>query len=980
MHIGLLWDSVSRNVGDQAIGIVLQRILQQHGVRYQVIDPFKPNMQDVATLIVGGGELIRAPGHHFYDAFRVPGPHILNTVGVLDATDADYLSDYRLVTTRSGADAAKLGRGEVSPCLTLLYDKYLPSGNPPIDIPDGAIGFHITTAFHEHCTSLVEWLRKVDIGPVVWLPVTHYNGDYLLMKALAAHVPGSLILPRMTPDDTFRTIGRMRALVSSSLHATLFAYTQNIPFLATDYPNKINYFLSERDLHHYSFHSTAQIAERLPLLLESPPSLATRDQDRLRCQQTASQIVDQALQGLQEAEARTLYRLPATHRGAYQGEMEFYQHIAELSTAFLNRELRMKADQGLAIDALRARYPWRLVETWGRVKNSLKTVPLARRIRTSLQRVLRRGLSSVARDPAYTEYITTVEDAGHDLRPDVEQRSSTEDTVEFIIITSLQSVKLPLLKCAFQSVQAQVFRNWSWYLIDYGSDAAVSSYAKWKSLLDSRVQVVKRWSGSDAVGTLSQAMSATQSSYVVFLEPHDRLDARALAALAGAVYRNRDADIVYSDTDRVDEQGIRFDPLFKPDWSPETFLSVDLLQGATAIRTDLLLEVLSQNSLSLNIDSRSELLFRVTEAASQIRHVPQILGHLHGNSPADYARDTRDREPVQEHLRRCGVSIDGISERKETWDDRSLRVTWLPQHGHQVSIIIPSRDKPAMLRYSLATLLERTQYRNFEIIVVDTRSEEAETYELYDQLEAEHGVRIVHNDRPFNFSEACNLGAQAASGELLLFLNNDTLVLHDDWLERLVQWFDIPRVGVTGAKLLRPEGTIQHAGVILGMSGLAAHPFDGLEEGSKTIFGSDTWYRNLLAVTAACLVIRRSIFEEIGGFDEGYRLLYSDTALCLSAYRAGYRVVYTPDARLLHFESSTHKRLVPHADFVRAAEQFKPWLEKGDPFFNPNMTYLHPIPAFSGHSSHRPLDHTRQLLDRLPDKDWFRIPDDLDPL
>lgn len=196
----------------------------------------------------------------------------------------------------------------------------------------------------------------------------------------------------------------------------------------------------------------------------------------------------------------------------------------------------------------------------------------------------------------------------------------------------------------------------------------------------------------------------------------------------------------------------------------------------------------------------------------------------------------------------------------------------------------------------------------------------------------------------------------------------------------MAQWFEREGVGVVGAKLLYPDGKVQHGGVIVGLSGMASHAFQLSEESIMTHFGSDDWYRDYLAVTGACLLIDRRLFERIGGFDEAYELVYSDVELCLRAVAAGYRVVYTPDARLLHHESLTHKRRVPYDDFLRANEHFKTWIERGDPYYNPNLSHIGTLPNFSANSGERAVHLNAVLMAKLralPAKGYLTLPDDL---
>jgi GT2 family glycosyltransferase len=211
---------------------------------------------------------------------------------------------------------------------------------------------------------------------------------------------------------------------------------------------------------------------------------------------------------------------------------------------------------------------------------------------------------------------------------------------------------------------------------------------------------------------------------------------------------------------------------------------------------------------------------------------------------------------------------------------------------------------------------------------------------------------------------------------MLLFLNNDTEVLEEEWLDRMLQWFERPGVGVVGAKLLYPNGRVQHAGVILGIGGLAGHIFTEERENTFGFFGTDGWYRNLSAVTGACLMIPRDLYERIGGFDETFQLIYSDVQLCLRATDLGYRVVYTPEARLLHHESATHHRRIPRVDFENATRKWKLRLEKGDPFFNPNLTCGSSRPVLRM-GKETPVALNELLMQKLPQKEIILLPGDL---
>lgn len=335
--IGLLWDSASNNMGDQAIGSLLQRAFAAQHIPHAAIDLFDPDLRDTVMLVIGGGELIRPEGNAFYDTFRVPGRHILNTVGVLDGSaDLDYLRDYRLVTVRSAADQKRLGFGEIAPCLSLLYADYL---QEPLsfDIPRGAVGIHVHAGSLRHAWELVRWLNLHLPYPIVWLPVTHYNADIELMRVLASRVPNSFMLPVQSPDQIFQIIGKLRFLVSSSLHATLFAYAQNIPFLAWNGSPKIATFLEERNLSRAGFDDSAALTEKLSVLLDHFPDFShSRLLDQQRCRTVLEQIFTLSETAFQEQTPSAAIPFKSADRYIHTTEVNTYRAVGE-NTAVIHR-------------------------------------------------------------------------------------------------------------------------------------------------------------------------------------------------------------------------------------------------------------------------------------------------------------------------------------------------------------------------------------------------------------------------------------------------------------------------------------------------------------------------------------------------------------------------------------------------------------------------------------------------------------------
>jgi GT2 family glycosyltransferase len=260
-----------------------------------------------------------------------------------------------------------------------------------------------------------------------------------------------------------------------------------------------------------------------------------------------------------------------------------------------------------------------------------------------------------------------------------------------------------------------------------------------------------------------------------------------------------------------------------------------------------------------------------------------------------------------------------------------------------VSILIPNRDRIDLLSRCVESILEKTTYKNYEVLVVESGSQPA-AFRYYDEIEKHRKVRILSYPKGLNYSAVNNFGAKYARGDVLLFLNNDTEIIDPDWLEEMIRWAERKEIGVVGTKLVKRDGTIQHAGVIIGLTGFAGHIFAGLTEGHWGPFGSTEWYRNYLAVTGACLMVRRNVFQEVGGFREDFCYCGSDVEFCLRTKERGYRVVYTPFAKLLHNEAATRGGSIPNGDFQVSFQHCEQYLRNGDPYFNPNLSYWHTAP------------------------------------
>jgi GT2 family glycosyltransferase len=551
---------------------------------------------------------------------------------------------------------------------------------------------------------------------------------------------------------------------------------------------------------------------------------------------------------------------------------------------------------------------------------------------------------------AYERWIATYEPRELEI---YQQRKQAETFVIAPLISFITPVYNPdpeVLRETIESVLAQTYPRWELCLADGNSTrAGVKEVLDAYAHKDSRIRVNHLPENRGISGNSNEAMQMSRGEFLALLDHDDLLSPAMLYEVVKKLNEKPDADIIYFDEDKKTGDGKeRLAPIFKPHtWSPDHLLATNYLMHSV-IRRSL---VFAAGGFDSAMDGAQDwdLLLRCVEQTDRIYHVPQVL--YHWRQVENSAALSTTTKPwafkaqalcVAAHLKRIGIETPRVT----SPEIGRVRVIW-PMSTAKVSIIIPTKDKPELLRACLSSLLKYTTYPNYEIILVDTGSTQRETLRYYEELQAEPNVRLVeYPHAPFNFSATNNFGAGFATGDMLLFLNNDTEVLNADWLEEMAGWMERPGVGVVGAKLIRPDETIQHAGVVIGLGGHASHVFDGCSKQYYSIFGSPDWYRNYQAVTGACLMIRRELFATVGGFDEAYLIGYSDTTLCLAAIEQGYRVVYTPFACLLHHEGGSRGYYLPPSDVLRAYGEMQPAIEAGDPYFNPNLSYLRLDPDF----------------------------------
>jgi GT2 family glycosyltransferase len=497
------------------------------------------------------------------------------------------------------------------------------------------------------------------------------------------------------------------------------------------------------------------------------------------------------------------------------------------------------------------------------------------------------------------------------------------------------------LREAIKSVQAQIYENWELCLADDASEQEeLASILKDYAERDRHIRITELPKNHGIAGATNAALALAHGEFVGFLDHDDTLAPDALYRVVKYLQQDRDADVIYSDEDKLDAADRRFEPFFKPDWSPDLLLSMNYVCHFLVLRRNLLEKL---GGLYAGYDGAQdyELVLRLTERTNRIHHLPRVLYHwrrLETSTAASpeakpHANDAAKRA-ITEHLKRNQVAAQvepGIATGR--W-----RVKYEIIGHPQVSIVLPTGGRLELLRPCLDSLFRTTDYPNYNILLVDN-SKSAAVQEYITGLANKRISYIDYRNRPFNFSALNNYAVKQTQAPLLLFLNDDTTIVHEDWLSALVEHGQRPSVGIVGAKLVYPFGLIQHAGVVMGIFENTAHAFRNLPADSRTYFDFPQIVRNCSAVTAACMLTKRKLFLDLGGFNETrLAVAFQDVDYCLRVRQAGLFVVYTPYCLLVHHESVTKDEKLGHPKEVRYMQQ--QWAEviTNDPFYSPNLT------------------------------------------
>ena len=537
-------------------------------------------------------------------------------------------------------------------------------------------------------------------------------------------------------------------------------------------------------------------------------------------------------------------------------------------------------------------------------------------------------------------------------KPSMEEFEKQRETIfEYMplvsILVPVYNTPEEFLKQMIQSVRKQTYGNWELCIANANpANEQVADILKIAAAKDGRIKIIDVPENKGIAENTNAALAIASGDYIGLLDHDDLLTPDALYEVVKAINENGRPEVIYSDEDKVTtDLSEHFQPHMKPDFNKDLLRSNNYITHFFVAASTLLDRVGGFDG-AYNGAQDYDLILRCTEEADGIVHIPRILYHwrVHKASTADnpaskmYAFDAGKRA-IEAHLKRCGEK----GEVSHTKDLGFYRVTYPVQGNPLVSIIILNKDQRETLEKCLKSI-EKSTYQNYEIIIVENNSTDEETFAYYEKIKSDR-IKVIRWPDEFNYSAINNFGVKHAKGDYLLLLNNDVEVITENWLEEMVANCQRKDVGVVGVKLYYPDDTIQHAGIVIGIGGVAGAVFVGMPRAYTGYLHKASIQQDLSAVTAACMMVKRSVYEELGGLEEKLKVAFNDVDFCLRVRDKGYLVVYNPNVELYHYESKSRgtedskekvRRFQNEIEYMRS--HWLNLLKKGDPMYNPNLT------------------------------------------
>lgn len=523
---------------------------------------------------------------------------------------------------------------------------------------------------------------------------------------------------------------------------------------------------------------------------------------------------------------------------------------------------------------------------------------------------------------------------------------------KFSVVVPLYHTPAKFLKDLVRSMMYQSYANWELCLVNASpEDVHLTSLLENWAMRDKRIRVIRLEKNLGIAQNTNAGIAASTGEFIAFLDHDDFLEPDALFCYADALNKDKTIDVFYSDEDKTDEYAAHyFYPHFKSDFNIDLLHANNYMCHFLAVRKSLVDTV---GGLNEKFDGAQDYDFvlRLTENTQKIYHCPRILYHWRCSNQSTAANQGNKmyaihagKEALNAHYKRIGWNaraqegaVDGWYQTKFTLKEEPL-----------VSILIPNKDHTDDLDVCLNSFFERADYQNYEFIIIENNSVLPETFAYYEKIEKEHdNVKVVYWEAGFNYSAINNFGFKFAKGDYIMLLNNDVELITPDIFQSMLGFCIRPEVGIVGAKLLYNDHTVQHAGVLVGAGGLADHVFKGIHEDDPGYMGRAISSQDVSAVTAACLLVKRSVYEEVGGLEDEFQVAFNDVDFCLKVRKAGYLIVYDADVKLFHYESKSRGMEDTTERFIRFGNEMMLLNSKWDilstfvdPYYNPNLSYL----------------------------------------
>lgn len=545
----------------------------------------------------------------------------------------------------------------------------------------------------------------------------------------------------------------------------------------------------------------------------------------------------------------------------------------------------------------------------------------------------------------YQQWIQNNEPDEEELKMQRKTKFNIEPKISIII--PMYNTPENFFEELVDSLIGQTYENWELCL----ADGSPEKNEKLKEIYikDNRIKYKYIGKNKGIAGNTNEALSLTTGQYIALLDHDDLLPKFSLYEVVKCINKNPDVEFIYTDEDKFEKtDGKRYDPYFKCDFAPDTLRANNYICHFSIFKKELM-DKLGGFRSKYDGAQDYDILLRMSEIANKIVHIPKILYHwrVHslstaksGGTAKPYAYESGIKA-IQDHIDRLG--LEGSVEHGKTLGTYKInyKVLGMPK----VSIIIPNKDYIATLKVCLKSISKLTTYKNYEIIIVENNSEEKETFDYYKKIDGKNNIKVIYyKEKEFNYSKIINFGVENSTGDYIVQLNNDTELITPNWLEEMLGFAQREDVGAVGVELFYPDKTIQHAGIIIGIGGVAGHVFKNIPKGMHGYFSKDAMIQNLSAVTAACIMTKRSIYDEVGYMDEKFKVAFNDVDFCLKIREKGKLIVYNPYVQFIHYESKSRgfedtpeKQERFKSEIDRFHEKWQYVLNQGDPYYNINL-------------------------------------------